>query len=96
MNESRSRRGSAGWVVALVASTMSLLAVSLATYAASAAGGDAASKTSPVTKPGLYWDMRTQGIADVQRFKDTNGVVCYVAKNPISDSDSPSISCVKP
>lgn len=87
----------------LVAFVPAIVVVAIvATAALESRAQDTAPK--PAAKPGLYWDMRTQGIADVRRFKDTsNGVVCYVAKNIDGedssyggDNKSPSISCVKP
>lgn len=62
-------------------------------------------KTAQAHEPlGLFWGMRTKGIADVQRMKDTsNGAVCYVAVSLDGESRSyggtnrsVSISCVKP
>ena len=55
----------------------------------------ARAKSEP--KPGLWWESTTSSNgAHVSRLRDSsNGVVCYVAVNILSETKSPAISCVK-
>lgn len=76
-----------GFVAALVFTLVAMIAWYFgATRTASAA-----------PKPGLWWTSKTEGLAQVQKLEDSsNGVVCYLARNPLRLDGPPSISCVKP